>query len=301
MHKATQFFSEVIQISLAILLSSIGLKAFLLPNGFLDGGVTGIAILISKFITIEISYILPIITIPFFVIGWFVVSKRIIIKSVISVLVLALVIHFENFSPVTEDKLLIAIFGGIFLGAGIGLAIKNGTVLDGAEILGIFLNEKVGFSIGTVILLFNSILFGITALLISVEIALYSILTFIVTGKVIDFVFQGFEDYVSLWVVTQHSNTVQQKLLTEVGTGITVYKGAKGYGSKGFQENMDIIQIILNRIDSKKAYRVVESVDKDAFIVEFDVNQIKGGVLRKYIIKSKNKQLPPALYNASGI
>jgi uncharacterized membrane-anchored protein YitT (DUF2179 family) len=120
------------------------------------------------------------------------------------------VIHFENFSPVTEDKLLIAIFGGIFLGAGIGLAIKNGTVLDGAEILGIFLNEKVGFSIGTVILLFNSILFGITALLISVEIALYSILTFIVTGKVIDFVFQGFEDYVSLWVVTQHSNTVHK-------------------------------------------------------------------------------------------
>ncbi len=295
MHKITQITSEIIQIALAVIFASIGLKAFLLPNGFLDGGVTGIAILLSKFSSLEISYILPLITIPFFILGWFTVAKRIIIKSIISVLLLALVIHFENFTPVTDDKLLIAIFGGIFLGAGIGLAIKNGSVLDGSEILGIFLNEKVGFSIGTIILIFNTILFGITAMVISVEVALYSILTFIVTGKVIDFVFQGFEDYVGLWIVTNESDTIQQRLLNEVGTGLTVYHGAKGYGSKGIQENMEIIQVILNRIDSRKAYRVVDSVDKDAFIVEFDVNYIRGGVLRKFILKSKNKKLPQAM------
>lgn len=296
MKNSLEIVSEIVQMGIAILLASIGLKAFLLPNGFLDGGVTGIAILIGEFVDIEISYILPIITIPFFVLGWFVVSKKILIKSIISVIALALVIHFENFTPVTDDKLLIAIFGGIFLGAGIGLAIKNGTVLDGSEILGIYVNEKIGISIGTIILIFNSVLFGITAMLLSVEVALYSILTFIVTGKVIDFVFQGFEDYVGLWVISQASEEVQQKLLTDLGTGITIYNGVKGYGSKGMQENSEIIQIILNRIDSKKAYRIIESIDDEAFIVEFEVNQIKGGVLRKYIAKSKNRKLPATLY-----
>ena len=289
-------FLEVFQIGLAILLASIGLKAFLLPNGFLDGGVTGIAILLTKFIPIEISYILPIITIPFFILGWYTVSKRILFKSILSVIALALVIHFENFTPVTDDKLLIAIFGGIFLGAGIGLAIKNGTVLDGSEILGIFMNEKIGLSIGTIVLIFNIILFGITAVLISVEVALYSILTFIVTGKVIDFVFQGFEDYVGFWIISKNSEEIRQKLLADLGTGMTVYNGATGYGNTGIQENMKIVQIVVNRIDSKKAHRIINKLDPQAFIVEFDVNQIQGGVLRKYLRKSKNRKLSPSLY-----
>lgn len=294
--KINQLLLEMSQIGVAIFLASIGLKAFLLPNGFLDGGVTGIAILISNFVDLEISYILPLITIPFFVLGWFTVSKRIIIKSIISVLILSLVIHFENFSPVTDDKLLIAIFGGIFLGAGIGLAIKNGTVLDGSEILGIYLNDRLGFSIGDVVLFFNVILFGITAFLISIEIALYAILTFAVTGKVIDFVFQGFEDYIGLWVISKKSPEIQQKLLSEVGAGITVYHGAKGYGSTGLREDIEIIQIILNRIDSKKAHRVIDDIDEYAFVVEMEVNQIKGGVLRKYLLKSRNRKLPAALH-----
>ena len=291
MKKYLKNANEFGQIGLAILLASIGLKAFLLPNGFLDGGVTGIAILLTEFIDIEISYILPVITIPFFVLGWYTVSKRILIKSIISVLALAIVLHFENFNSLTDDKLLIAIFGGIFLGAGIGLAIRNGSVLDGAEILGIYLNERIGLSIGTVVLIFNTLLFLITAFLISVEVALYSILTFIVTGKVIDFVFQGFEDYVGLWVISPESGAIQQSLLNDLGSGITVYKGSKGYGGNGLQENQEIIQIIVNRIDSKKVYRLIDAKDRDAFVVEFEVNQIRGGVLRKYLSKSQNRKL----------
>ncbi len=288
--------SEFFQIALAVFLASVGLKAFLLPNGFLDGGVTGIAIILSRFLAIEISYILPVVTIPFLVMGWFTVSKKILFKSVMAVMALALIIHFENFESLTNDKLLIAIFGGIFLGAGIGIAIKKGAVLDGSEILGIYLNDKFGISIGTVVLIFNTILFGITALLISVEVALYSILTFIVTGKVIDFIFQGFEDYVGLWIITHKSEEVQDKLIHDVGTGLTVYQGAKGYGSQGTRQNMDIIQIILNRIDTKKVYRTIDFIDTEAFIVEFDVNHIKGGVLRKYLTRTKGKTLSPAFY-----
>lgn len=292
---------EGLSIAFAILLASIGLKAFLLPNGFLDGGVTGIAILVSELTGFEISYSLPIITVPFFVLGWFSVSRRTLFKSIISVLVLAAVIHFENFRPITNDKLLIAVFGGIFLGAGIGLAIRNGTVLDGSEILGLYLNERIGVSIGNIILVFNTILFIITAATLSVEVALYSILTFIVTGKVIDFIFRGFEDYVGLMIISQANHEIQQRLLTEVGTGITVYSNAKGYGSRGFQKNTEVIQVVINRIDTKKAYRTIESLDTEAFIVEFDVNQVKGGVTRKYLSRSKGNQLNDDLLKIKGI
>jgi uncharacterized membrane-anchored protein YitT (DUF2179 family) len=175
-NKAASFF-EHFQVFIGILLASIGLKAFLLPNGFLDGGVTGIALLVRTQVDIDISYLLIIFSIPFLILGFFTVSKRIVIKSIVSILGLALFIHLENFQTITEDKLLISIFGGLLVGAGIGIAIRNGSVLDGSEILGIYLNDKFGISIGKIVLVFNVILFSITAFVISTEIALYSILT----------------------------------------------------------------------------------------------------------------------------
>lgn len=285
MKKFRSIFIEYFQIALAILLASIGLKAFLLPNGFLDGGVTGISILLRRFIPLELSYILPVVSIPFFILGWFTLSKKVIIKSILSVLVLAVVLHYENFEAVTDEKLLISIFGGVFLGAGIGLAIKNGTVLDGSEILGIYLHDKFGIPIGTIIMLFNIVLFGIAAWLVSIEVALYSILTFIITGKVIDFVFEGFEDYIGLTIVSEKQKEIQQALLNDAGIGMTLFKGSRGYGAKGQVNDIEVIQTVLNRIDSKKVRNIIDNIDPDAFIIEFDVNNVKGGVLRKYLSK----------------
>lgn len=274
---------EILQIAVAVLLASIGLKAFLLPNGFLDGGVTGIAILISEVTSVELSIVLLIVTIPFLILGWFTVSKRILVKSVISVAALAAAIHFENFQSITDDKLIIAIFGGAFLGTGIGLAIKNGAVLDGSEIFGIYVHERFGFSIGNVILAFNVVLFAITAMALSVEAAMYSILTFLVTGKVVDFVMQGFEDYVGLMIVSQNCEDLQEKLIEKIGLGLTIYKGTKGHGTRGSNEDIEIIHTVMNRIDSKRAYNTIEETDPSAFVIEFDVHNVKGGILRKYL------------------
>ncbi len=296
-HQSKKLLLEIGQISLAIFLASIGLKAFLLPNGFLDGGVTGIAILISELLHIELSWILPLATVPFFVLGWFTVSKRILLKSILSVIALSIIIHFENFSQITDDKLITAIFGGIFLGAGIGLAIKNGSVLDGSEILGIYINSNFGISIGTVILFFNIILFGFTALLLSIDVALYSILAFIVTGKVIDFMMEGFENYVGLMIVSKKSDVLQRSLIRSIGQGMTIYSGKKGYGSKGRTDDVQIIHTVINRIDTRKAYRTIDLVDKDAFVIEFDVNHVRGGVLRKYLKAKGNRSLPSDLYH----
>lgn len=296
--KVLKIFSEYFQIILGIVLASIGLKAFLLPNGFMDGGVTGIALLISRLININISILLIVFSIPFLIMGYFTVSKRIILKSIMSIIGLALFIHFENFEIITEDKFLISIFGGLFLGAGIGIAIRNGSVLDGSEILGIFINDRFGISIGKVILIFNIILFSITAFVISKEIAMYSILTYIVTAKVTDLVIEGFEDFIGITIVSPHYEKIKVAIINELGAGMTIYKGQKGFGSKGKVEDFDIIHTIINRIDIKKMYRIVSNIDEDAFIIEFDVNNVKGGVLRRYLDK-KNKKLDKILTNST--
>lgn len=290
--KSIKIISEYVQIILGIILASIGLKAFLLPNGFLDGGVTGIALLVSSVLDINVSALLILFSIPFLILGFYTVSRRIVIKSIISILGLALFIHFENFSTITEDKLLISIFGGLFLGAGIGIAIRNGSVLDGSEILGIYLNDKYGISIGQIILVFNIILFSVTALVLSAEVALYSILTYIVTAKVTDLVIEGFEDFIGVTIVSKKYEAIEIAIMKELGTGMTLYKGTRGVGSSGKTEDFDIIHTIVNRIDIKKMYRVVDKIDPKAFIVEFDVNTVKGGVLRHYLDKKKNKIIP---------
>lgn len=291
-----RILSEIFQISIGILLASIGLKMFLLPNGFLDGGATGIAILLSELFDFDISYFLLIVSIPFLILAWFSLSKRIFIKSVIAIVSLAIVIHFENFNVITEDKLLIAIFGGLFLGAGIGLTIRNGAVLDGSEILGIFINNRLGISIGKVILLFNTILFGATAILLSLEIAMYSILTFIVTAKVIDLMIEGFEDYVGLMIVSEKTNEINKKLNLVVGAGTTLYQGVGGFGKRGIQSKKEIIHTVINRIDIRRTYTLIDSIDRNAFIVEFDVNNIRGGIYTKFLSKEGLKKLSPKAY-----
>jgi uncharacterized membrane-anchored protein YitT (DUF2179 family) len=289
MIKTKQVIYEGFQICFGILLASIGLKAFLLPNGFLDGGVTGIAILISQLFDLNISLVLLTVSIPFLLLAWSTLTKKIVLKSFLAITTLAIFIHFENFTSVTDDKLLIAIFGGLFLGAGIGITIKNGAVLDGSEILGIFINNRFGISIGKVVLLFNIILFSITATLISIEVSMYSVLTFLITAKVIDLMIEGFEDYVGLMIVSQKAGEIEDGLITKIGVGITIYKGEKGHGQSGIKEQKEIIHTVINRIDINRTYRLIEELDKKAFIIEFDVNNVKGGILKKYLSKKNMK------------
>ncbi|MEQ8325305.1 MAG: YitT family protein [Vicingaceae bacterium] len=283
MNKLPVLLSEIFQIGFGILLASIGLKAFLLPNGFLDGGVTGIAILVSQLFNLNISVVLLIVSFPFLLIGWNTLSKKIVLKSFVSISALAVSIYFENFTSITDDKLLIAIFGGLFLGAGIGITIKNGAVLDGSEILGIAINNRFGISIGKVILLFNIVLFTITAFLVSIEVSMYSILTFLVTAKVIDLMIEGFEDYVGLMIVSEKAAEIETLLIKEIGIGLTTYKGSKGYGQRGQIVHEEIIHTVINRIEINRTYRLIEQMDERAFIIEFDVNNVKGGILKKYL------------------
>lgn len=287
-----QQFKEYSQIAIGILLASIGLKAFLLPNNFLDGGVTGIAILVSQETGWNISFLLVLISIPFIIVGIFTVARRIVIKSIIAIALLALSISLETFTTITDDKLLIAIFGGMFLGAGIGITIRNGAVLDGSELLGLFIYNKYGISIGKTILVFNVILFIITALLVSVEIAMYSILAYLVTAKIIDLFVQGLENFIGLTIVSDYADEIEDAITSQLGVGITIFNDASGHGSTGKKHRMKIIQTVVNRIDINKALVLVEEIDKKAFVIEFDVNKVRGGVLKRYLTGKGNAIIP---------
>ena len=283
--------SEIFQIAVGVLLASIGLKVFLLPNGFLDAGATGIAILISEITGMDISFLLLFVSLPFLFLAWYSLSKRIFVKSILSIIALAIMIHFENFEPVTDDKLLIAIFGGLFLGAGIGLTVKNGAVLDGSEILGIFVNERYGISIGKEILVFNVILFSITAVLLSIEVAMYSILTFLITAKVINLMIDGFEDFVGLMIVSNKSIEIERNLSAEISVGMTIYKSSGGFGKRGEQGEKQIIHTVINRIDIRKTYNLIDKNGPRCFYNRIPCQQHKRWNSKKISNHRKFKNL----------
>ncbi len=278
---------EFVNIILGVAIASIGLEAFLLPNGFLDGGVTGIAILCNVLFGLRVSVMLPLLSIPFLILAYFTVSKRIVIKSIFSIALFALALEFGHFEVVTEDKLLISIFGGLLLGIGIGITIRNGAVLDGSEVLGIFVNDRFGISIGKVIFGFNVVLFSITAALVSIETAMYSTLAFLVTAQVTDTVIRGFEDFIGVTIVSSKSEEIQQAILSTLGAGMTIYKGQGGFGREGHTEERLIIHTIVNRIDLRRLTRLLSTIDEKAFVVEFDVHSVQGGVLRRYLTRGK--------------
>lgn len=279
--KTKNIIFDLVQLLAGVAAASVGLKGFLLPNHFLDGGVTGVALLFNRLFGLDVSLLIIVINIPFLLIGYFQLSKKMFYRSIITVVALAVVVYAEEFPVITDDKLLIAIFGGIFVGAGIGLSIRGGAVLDGIELLAIYLSKQLRISIGSVILLFNVVLFLLTALLVNIEIALYSILTFLVASKTTDYIIQGIEEYIGVTVISAHSPAIKEALVHKLGVGVTVYRGAGGYGQTGNVAEQDIVHTIITRLDIRRVHLLIESIDPQAFVVEYDVNEVKGGVVNK--------------------
>src|SRR6187551_942554 len=244
---------DVLFISLGVLAAAFGLKSFLLPNNFLDGGVVGISLLINFITKINVAYLIMVINIPFIIIGYTQVSESFAVKTLIAIGALALCLEFIEFPLVTDDKLLIAFFGGFFLGAGIGLSIRGGSVLDGTEILAIYSSRKTTLTVGDIILFLNIIIFSVAAYLIDVETALYAILTYLVASKTVDFVVNGIEEYTSVMIVSERSDEVQNAIINNMGRGVTVLRGKGGFGKTGHKEKeMDVILTVITRLELQR-------------------------------------------------
>lgn len=269
-------------ILIGILSASFGLKGFLLPNSFLDGGVTGISLIATELTGISLSVLIVVINIPFMVLAFSTISKQFAVKSIIAIILLALSIHFLPFTSITDDKLLISVFGGFFLGLGIGMAIRGGSVIDGTEVLAIFISRKIAITIGDIILVFNIVIFSFAAYVFSIEIALFAILTYMAASKTVDFVVTGVEEYTGVTIISDKSEEIRLAIIEKMGRGCTIYSGKKGFAKRGEPlKETEIVYTLLTRLELSRLETEVDKIDKNAFIVMHSIKDSKGGMIKK--------------------
>ena len=273
---------DVIFISLGVVLASIGLKGFLLPNNFMDGGAMGVSLLLKFFSQFDLSLIIILVNAPFILLGARQISYAFAIKSTLAIIALSILVHFISFPPITSDKSLISIFGGFFLGAGMGFTIRGGAVLDGSEVLAINVSRKSPLTIGDFISIFNIILFSLAATLVNVETAMYSILTYLSASKTVDFIIHGVEEYLGVMIMSRKADEVKNEIINHLGRGVTVLKAEGGYGSTGnFTADSKVLFCVVTRLEVTKLLLEVQKIDPEAFVVQHSIKDTKGGMIKK--------------------
>ena len=276
---------DVVLITLGIFSAAFGLESFLLPSNFIDGGATGISLLISELTDIPLYYLLMLINLPFVFLGFKIISKQFAVKTALAITGLAVVVATVHFPEVTRDKLLVAIFGGFFLGAGIGLSVRGGAVIDGTEVLAIYLSKKLGATIGDIIIFINIIIFSTAAYFLSIETALYSMITYLAASRTLDFIIEGIEEYTSVTIISSHSEEIREMIINKMGRGVTIYNGKRGFGKRGETRDVEIVFTVITRLELNKLNTELKIIDPFAFVVMSSVKDTKGGMIKKRPLK----------------
>lgn len=279
--RTKHYIKDAILIVAGIFSAAFGIKGFLLPNQFIDGGATGISLLSANLTGIPVYILIIIINTPFVAMGWKMMGKTFAKKTIVAILGLSLVLATVPFPAVTNDKLLVSIFGGFFLGMGIGFAVRGECVIDGTEVLAIYLGKQVGATIGDVILVINIIIFSCAAWLLGIDIAMYSMITYLAASRTLDFVIEGIEEYVGVTIVSTSCEDIQKMISEKIGRGVTVYSGKKGYGKRGENTEIDIIYTVITRLEISKLKREIDAIDSQAFVVMNSVKETKGGIIKQ--------------------
>jgi uncharacterized membrane-anchored protein YitT (DUF2179 family) len=281
--KVMKIIKESISIGLGILAAGFGLKGFLLSSHFIDGGVTGVSMLVADLSPIPISALIFAINVPFLWLGYKKLGLWFAIKSTVAIGLLSVSLIVINFPDVTHDKLLTAVFGGVFIGTGSGLAMRGGAVLDGTEIAAVLISKRTQLlKVSDFILLLNVVIFGLAAFLLGVEPAMYSILTYMAAAKMIDFILNGIEQYSGITVVSTHSEAIRRAITLTLGRGVTIYQGKSGYGKDGHvNDPRDIIFTVATRLEIPSLKQTILRIDPKAFIVQQSVDDTTGGLLKR--------------------
>ncbi len=272
-------------IILGIFSASFGLKSFLLPNEFIDGGITGISLLISAVTGIQLSILIIVLNIPFIIMGFTQIGKNFVLKTALGILGLALCLATISFPILTADKLLVSVFGGFFLGAGIGLTMRGGGVIDGTEVMAISFSKRTGLTIGDIIMIVNIIIFSFAAWLLSFETALYSILAYLSASKTVDFIIEGIEEYTGVTIISAKNEELRLMITEDLGRGVTVYKGTRGFGKTGEKKGeIDILYTVITRLEVAKLNTEIEKIDPAAFVIMNSIKDTKGGMIKKRVL-----------------
>lgn len=272
-------------ILLGIVSASFGLKSFLLSNNFIDGGITGVSLLVSKVTGFNLPVLIVVLNIPFIILGYTQIGKSFVIKTTLGILGLAVCLATISFPILTADKLLVSVFGGFFLGAGIGLTMRGGGVIDGTEVMAISFSKKTGLTIGDIILIVNIIIFSFAAWLLSFETALYSILAYLSASKTVDFIIEGIEEYTGVTIISAKNEEIRLMITEDLGRGVTVYKGTRGLGKTDDKKaEIDILYSVITRLEVAKLNTEIEKIDPAAFVIMNSIKDTRGGMIKKRIL-----------------
>jgi uncharacterized membrane-anchored protein YitT (DUF2179 family) len=269
---------NVVLITLGVFSQAMGLKGFLLSSEFIDGGVVGVSMLLANRFDWPLPVLIPIITLPFIALGYRQMGRTFAIRSTLAIIGLAVVLATIRFPDVTPDKLLTAVFGGFFLGAGSGLAMRGGAVLDGTEIAALIISKRSSlFRVGDVILGLNIVIFLTAAFVLGTDKALYSILTYVAASKTLDFLLHGIEEYTAITIISPRNDAIRPLILKQLNRGVTIYKGQGG--KSGVEQN--ILFCVVTRLEIGKVKAIAREVDNAAFIIVYPLADVEGGVLKK--------------------
>ncbi len=263
-------------IMLAATLAAYSLDTFLIPNNILDGGVTGISIIVSKVFSIPMSLLVILINIPFVYVGYRNLGKNFLIRTIISMLTFSIALNFfESFHEVTDEILLATIFGGVLLGIGVGLVIRFGACVDGTESVALVISKKTSLSVGQIVMLFNFLIYSVAALLFGIDRALYSVLTYFITFKVIDLVSEGLEQAKAALIVTEKGTDMANEIYKRLGRTVTKIKG-----SGLLSGEKEVMYCVLTRIEVFELKKIANEMDESAFITILDVSDIIGNHIK---------------------
>jgi len=280
-NKNARLIKEFLLIVAGVTSACFGLKSFLMPSHFIDGGVTGISLLLSTLTGWNLSYLIVLINIPFVILGYRQIGKGFAFRTAVAIAALSLALVFLPFQPITHDKLLIAFFGGLFLGGGIGLAMRGGCVIDGTEVLALYISKNSILTVGNIILILNVIIFAFAAYFLNIETALYAILTYLSASYTIDFIVNGIEQYTGVTIISEHQDAIKSFIIGEMRRGVTIYKGEGGYGEK---KDIDIIFTVVTKLEMSKLQTAIRQIDADAFVIQQQIADLKGGVVKKHAL-----------------
>lgn len=272
------FVKNMFLITCGIVSACFGLKSFLLPSGFIDGGVTGISLLVSNVTGFKLSYLIVLINVPFVLLGYRQIGKVFAIKTSVAISLLAISLIIAPFKPITHDPLLIAFFGGLFLGGGIGLAMRGGCVIDGTEVLALYISKQSTLTVGNIILILNIVIFSFAAILLSIDTALYAILTYLSASNTVDYIVNGIEQYTGVTVISEKNEQIRKFIINRMKRGVTIYKGEGGYGTK---KDINILYTVVTKLEMGKLQTAIRQIDPDAFVIQQQIADIKGGVVKR--------------------
>jgi len=275
-NKVIKLIFNFVTLTIGAIIAAMALELFLIPNTILDGGVTGISIIIFKLFHIPLSILVLVLNIPFIYIGYKNLGKSFLVRAIYCMVLFSLSLHyFENFQSFTDEILLATVFGGGILGIGVGIVIRFGGCVDGTESVAIVISKKTSLSVGQIVLIFNLFIYTVAGFIFGFDRAMYSLLTYFITSKVVDFISEGFEQAKAAVIITEKGTDLSKEIYKRLGRTTTTLN-AKGFISG----EKEVIYCVLTRIEIYELRRIIDEMDESAFITIQDVSDIIGNHIK---------------------